>query len=94
MIKQGGIYVLELLTNYAVTGWCRFFLSFWEFFAIGWIYGTANMCDLIEDMVDYKLGIVRHLFHYAWRYIGPGICLVTQETARTRTFVECNVVAF
>lgn len=76
MLIQGGIYVLELLNNYAFTGWCIFFVALSEFIAIGWVVGSDRICDMIEDMTDYKLVKARVYLHVMWRYVGPVTCLV------------------
>lgn len=73
---QGGIYVLEILNNYAVTGWCIFFIAVLEFIAIGWVLGSDRMCDMIEDMTGYELRKSRTFLNIMWRYVGPSISLV------------------
>uniref|UniRef100_V5H008 Putative sodiumneurotransmitter symporter family n=1 Tax=Ixodes ricinus TaxID=34613 RepID=V5H008_IXORI len=51
MATQGGMYLLQLMDNYAVSGITLFFVVFFQAVALIWIYGSNNISDHIKEMI-------------------------------------------
>ncbi|KAL1256244.1 hypothetical protein QQF64_011789 [Cirrhinus molitorella] len=74
MVTEGGMYVFQLLDNYACNGACILFLSVFESLAMGWIFGAERMFDIIEDMTKSR---PNYMFMLCWKYLTPLVSLVS-----------------
>ncbi|KAG1670920.1 Sodium- and chloride-dependent GABA transporter 2 [Nymphon striatum] len=72
MVSQGGMYLFQLLDNYAVSGITLLFIVFWQTFAVSWIYGANKLVDTIKDMTGIKPPIY---FVICWKFISLFIIL-------------------
>ncbi|XP_029848073.2 sodium- and chloride-dependent GABA transporter 1 isoform X1 [Ixodes scapularis] len=72
MVTQGGMYLLQLMDNYAVTGITLLFVVFFQAIALAWIYGTSNISDNIKEMLGRRPSI---LFRVSWSIIVPAMCV-------------------
>ncbi|KAG1670924.1 Sodium- and chloride-dependent GABA transporter 2 [Nymphon striatum] len=81
MVSQGGMYLFQLLDNYAVSGITLLFIVFWQTFTVSWIYGkfsvaelqSANkLVDTIKDMTGIKPPIY---FVICWKFVSLFIIL-------------------
>lgn len=57
------------MNSYAAVGWCIFFVSLIELIGIGWLYGSDQMLDNIEDMLGYR--VPRIWFKLCWKILTP-----------------------
>ncbi|XP_068606550.1 sodium- and chloride-dependent GABA transporter 2-like [Brachionichthys hirsutus] len=73
MTTEGGVYLVQLIDYYAVTGAGLLFLCLVHSVAVGWAFGAERMCDVVEDMTGQRPCL---LFKLCWRYITPLICMV------------------
>ncbi|XP_042191513.1 sodium- and chloride-dependent GABA transporter 2 isoform X2 [Callorhinchus milii] len=74
LVTEGGMYILQLIDYYAVSGTCLLFLSTFEVLCIGWVYGADRFYDNIEDMIGYRPW---PFMKWCWCFITPGVCLST-----------------
>ncbi|KAH6928788.1 hypothetical protein HPB50_019509 [Hyalomma asiaticum] len=72
MVTQGGMYLLQLMDNYAVTGITLLFIVFFQAVALSWIYGTANISDNIKEMLGRRPSA---LFRLSWSIFIPLVCV-------------------
>ncbi|XP_077540422.1 sodium- and chloride-dependent GABA transporter 1-like isoform X2 [Haemaphysalis longicornis] len=72
MVTQGGMYLLQLMDNYAVTGITLLFIVFFQAVALSWIYGTSNISDNIKEMLGRRPSI---LFRLSWSVFVPVMCV-------------------
>ncbi|XP_068192536.1 sodium- and chloride-dependent GABA transporter 3-like [Antennarius striatus] len=73
LTTQGGVYLVQLVDHYGITGAGLLFLCLVHCVAVGWAFGAERMCDVIEDMTGQKPCV---FFKLCWRYITPLICTV------------------
>ncbi|RXN29200.1 sodium- and chloride-dependent GABA transporter 2-like protein [Labeo rohita] len=74
MVTEGGMYVFQLLDNYACNGACILLLSVFESLAMGWIFGAERMFNIIEDMTNSR---PNYIFILCWKYLTPLVSLVS-----------------
>uniref|UniRef100_A0A6B0VEL9 Transporter n=1 Tax=Ixodes ricinus TaxID=34613 RepID=A0A6B0VEL9_IXORI len=72
MVTQGGMYLLQLMDNYAVSGITLLFVVFFQAVALAWIYGSSNISDHIKEMLGRRPSI---LFRVSWSIIVPAMCV-------------------
>ncbi|KAH8022516.1 hypothetical protein HPB51_025079 [Rhipicephalus microplus] len=72
MVTQGGMYLLQLMDNYAVTGITLLFIVFFQAVALSWIYGTSNISDNIKEMLGRRPSA---LFRLSWSIFIPVMCV-------------------
>ncbi|KAH7938393.1 hypothetical protein HPB49_023168 [Dermacentor silvarum] len=72
MVTQGGMYILQLMDNYAVTGITLLFIVFFQAVALSWIYGTSNISDNIKEMLGRRPSA---LFRLSWSIFVPVMCV-------------------
>ncbi|XP_064473559.1 sodium- and chloride-dependent GABA transporter 1-like [Ornithodoros turicata] len=72
MVTQGGMYLLQLMDNYAVTGITLLFIVFFQAITLSWIYGTSNISDNIKAMLGRRPNI---LFRISWTFVVPAMCV-------------------
>lgn len=72
MVTQGGMYLLQLMDNYAVTGITLLFIVFFQAVALSWIYGTSNISDNIKEMLGRRPSA---LFRLSWSIFIPVVCV-------------------
>ncbi|XP_073900527.1 sodium- and chloride-dependent GABA transporter 3 isoform X3 [Castor canadensis] len=67
----GGMYIFQLFDSYAASGMCLLFVAIFECVCIGWVYGSSQFYDNIEDMIGYS---PPWLIKWCWKIVTPGIC--------------------
>ncbi|XP_061073712.1 sodium- and chloride-dependent GABA transporter 2-like [Conger conger] len=71
-VTQGGMYVFQLLDDYACNGACMFFVCVFKVLAMGWLFGAERMMDVIEDMTGERPSLI---FKLCWLYFTPLVTL-------------------
>ncbi|XP_034023848.1 LOW QUALITY PROTEIN: sodium- and chloride-dependent GABA transporter 2-like [Thalassophryne amazonica] len=74
MITEGGMYVFQLFDYYACNGACILFLCVFECLALGWVFGTEQLCVIIKDMTGVH---PNPFFKICWCYLTPLVSLGT-----------------
>ncbi|KAE8295536.1 Sodium- and chloride-dependent GABA transporter 2 [Larimichthys crocea] len=69
---QGGMYVFQMFDYYACNGACILFLCVFEALALGWLFGTERLYDIIKDMTGVT---ANPFFKVCWRYLTPLVSL-------------------
>ncbi|CAK9290104.1 unnamed protein product [Gordionus sp. m RMFG-2023] len=72
MITNGGMYVFQILDQYAASGTCLLWLIFFECIAISWSYGVNHFWDDIREMIGYYPCAY---FKYCWVLFTPAVCV-------------------
>ncbi|XP_068192487.1 sodium- and chloride-dependent GABA transporter 2-like [Antennarius striatus] len=71
---QGGIYLFQLIDQYALNGAGVLVLCVIESVAVGWAFGAERMCDVVEGMTGQRPCL---LFKLCWHYITPLIFMAS-----------------
>lgn len=74
MCTSGGMYVLQLIDNYAPT-FSALTVSLVEVTVIAWYYGVGRFLDDIKLMLGREVPL-RAYWEISWLYIAPFIILV------------------
>ncbi|KAL2096208.1 hypothetical protein ACEWY4_008356 [Coilia grayii] len=74
MVTEGGMYVFQIFDYYACNGTCLLFLSVFLSLAMGWVFGTENLYDIVEDMTGVRPSPI---FWVCWRYLTPIVSLIS-----------------
>ncbi|XP_075552641.1 sodium- and chloride-dependent GABA transporter 1-like [Dermacentor variabilis] len=72
MTTQGGMYLFQLMDNYAISGITLLFVVFSQATALSWVYGTRNISDNIQEMIGRRPGL---LFRLGWTVFAPVMCV-------------------
>ncbi|XP_070703483.1 sodium- and chloride-dependent betaine transporter-like [Pempheris klunzingeri] len=72
LTAQGGVYLFQLVDYYSASGACILFVSLAQCVAVGWAFGSEQMCDAVEDMTGQRPWV---LFKLCWRYFTPLTCM-------------------
>uniref|UniRef100_A0A3B4UFJ9 Si:ch211-132b12.3 n=1 Tax=Seriola dumerili TaxID=41447 RepID=A0A3B4UFJ9_SERDU len=72
MITEAGMYVFQMFDNYACNGACILFLCVFETLALGWVFGTERLYDIIKDMTGVR---ANPFFKICWLYLTPLVSL-------------------
>ncbi|XP_037519612.1 sodium- and chloride-dependent GABA transporter 1-like [Rhipicephalus sanguineus] len=72
MTTQGGMYLFQLMDNYAVSGITLLFIVFSQATALSWVYGTMNISDNIKEMIGRRPNFLLRL---GWTVFTPFMCV-------------------
>lgn len=75
MCTSGGMYVLQLIDNYAPT-FSALMVSVIEVTVITWFYGVDRFLDDIKIMLGHDAPL-RTYWKFSWQFIAPVIILVS-----------------
>ncbi|KAG5269424.1 hypothetical protein AALO_G00201850 [Alosa alosa] len=74
MVTEGGMYVFQIFDYYACNGTCLLFLAVFLSLAMGWLFGTENLYDIVQDMTGSR---PCPIFKVCWKYLTPAVSLVS-----------------
>ncbi|KAH7938394.1 hypothetical protein HPB49_023169 [Dermacentor silvarum] len=72
MATQGGMYLFQLMDNYAISGITLLFIVFAQATALSWVYGTTNISDNIKEMIGRRPSLLLRL---GWTVFAPVMCV-------------------
>ncbi|XP_026230435.1 sodium- and chloride-dependent GABA transporter 3-like [Anabas testudineus] len=74
LVTEGGIYVFQLIDYYACTRACQDFMTVCQCLAIGWMFGTDRLFNIIEDMTSHRPSV---FFKLCWKYLIPLLTMIS-----------------
>ncbi len=59
---------------YSASGMPLLWTCFFQTIAIGWVFGTDNFCDCVEEMTGKRPGL---FWFMCWKYLAPTVMFVS-----------------
>lgn len=74
LLSKGGIYIFQLMDFYSASGMPLLWACFFQTIAIGWVFGTDNFCDCVQEMTGKRPGL---FWFMCWKYLAPTVMFVS-----------------